>query len=241
MTGKEQNDRIDHYLLNKMDDNEREAFENDLNSDPELRRLTRNRQVIIMGIKAGFNSELKEKLKAEDTRRKNAFPEKRIQYLSAIAAIVIIGLFSQVFLSRIKNDPARIYSEYYRTYPNVSIPISRSEENSENPYYLYETGDFRGALSEFKSLIEAEPGNETVLFYAAITCMELLDFDNAIKYLEIVAGEDQNRFTRPSYWYLSLAYINSENIEEASAWLEKLAEGDDIYSNDAKKILKRIN
>ena len=98
MINKEQNDRIEQYLLKNMKDNEREAFEDELNSDPDLKKITEKKQLIIRGIKAGFNAELKLKLKREDQRLKRMVKTRRIKYISGIAAILIIGIFSTFFL-----------------------------------------------------------------------------------------------------------------------------------------------
>ncbi len=241
MINKEQNDRIEQYLLKNMKDSEREAFEDELNSDPYLKKITEKKQLIIRGIKAGFNAELKLKLKREDQRLKRMVKTRRIKYISGIAAILIIGVFSTFFLNSVKQDPIKIYEKYYQTYPNISIPLSRSDENTDNPYYLYETGNYKAALTGFKALINDKPGDEAALFYAAVIYMELADFENAIEYLKRVTAENPNRFTRPANWYLSLAYIHSDNIEIAVKYLDELAKGDDIYGKNSKKILNKLN
>ncbi|TFH33794.1 MAG: hypothetical protein E4G95_09220, partial [Bacteroidia bacterium] len=238
MTDKEQQDRIEQYLRNTMGDDEREEFETELKSDPYLKKLTESKQILIRGIKTGFNSELKSKLKEEDRGRTQILKTRRIQLFSGIAAVIIIGLFSQVFLSRVKQDSGRIYSEYYKPYPNINIPISRSEENGDSPYYQYETGNFREALSGFITLIKENPADDAAVFYAGIANMELLDFEEAIIYLKRVTLDDQGIFTRPALWYLSLAYIYSDNYELAFDYLDKLAEGDDNYAINSKRILK---
>ncbi len=241
MTNKEQNDRIEQYLLKNMKDNEREAFEDELNSDPDLKKITEKKQLIIRGIKAGFNAELKLKLKREDQQLKRMVKTRRIKYISGIAAVLIIGVFSTFFLNSVKQDPIKIYEKYYHAYPNISIPLSRSDKNTDNPYYFYETGNFQAALTGLKALIDDKPGDEAALFYAAIIYMELADFENAIEYLKRVTSDNPNRFTRPANWYLSLAYIHSDNLETAAKYLDKLAGKNDVYGKNSKKILKKLN
>ncbi len=241
MTNKEQNDRIEKYLLNTMEDKERIAFEADLESDAGLQELLEHKKILISGIRAGFNNEFKSKLKSDDQWRKQRLRTRRIQYISGIAAVVIIGLFSQFFLSFIKHDSSRIYSEYYKPYPNITIPISRSEENGDSPFYQFETANFKQALVGFDLILNEKPDNDAALFYAGIASMELLEFEEAIKFLQRVGMDKLGLFTRPAIWYLSLAYINSDNYEMAADYLNKLVAGDDIYSTNSKKILKRIN
>ncbi len=241
MTNKEQNDRIEQYLLKNMKDNAREAFEYELNSDLDLKKLTEKKRLLIRGITAGFNAELKLKLKKEDKRLKRMVKTRRIKFISGIAAVLVIGVFSTFFLNSLKQDPIKIYEKHYQAYPNISIPLSRSNENTDNPYYLYEKGDFQAALTGLNALIDDKPGDEAALFYAAIIYMELADFENAIEYLIRVTGENSNRFTRPANWYLSLAYIHSDKLEIAAKYLDKLAGENDVYGKNSKKILKKLN
>ena len=241
MTNKEENERIDKYLLNKLEDLERKAFEADLKSDASLKELTEQRKVLISGIRSGFSTELKARLQRDDLRNKQLLRTRRIQYISGIAAVIIIGLFSQVYLSRIKNDSTRIYSEYYKTYPNISSPISRSIENDDSPFYHYETANFEQALVGFNLKLNKTPDNDTVLFYAGISSMELVKYNEAINYFKRVGDIDQSIFTRPANWYLSLAYINLNNYEMAAEYLNNLVAGNDIYATNSEKILKRIN
>lgn len=240
MTNKEQNDRIEQYLLKNMKDSEREALEDELNSDPELKKLTEEKQVFIRGIKAGFNAELKLKLQREDKRLNRRVKTRRLRYISGIAAILVIGIFSTVFLNTVKQDPIKIYDKYYQAYPNITMPLSRSGENTVNPYYLYETGNLQAALTGFKVLIKDNPDDVAALFYTGVIYMELADFDKAIEYLKRVIAEDSNKFTQPANWYISLAYIHSNNLETAVKYLDQLAKGDDIYGKNSKKILKKL-
>ena len=62
MANIELDERIEQYLLNNMGDIERQAFEDELNSDPELKKLIEKKQLLINGIRSGFNSEFKSKL-----------------------------------------------------------------------------------------------------------------------------------------------------------------------------------
>lgn len=241
MTNKEQNDRIEQYLLNSMKDNEREAFEYEMNSDPDLKNLTEKKRLIIRGIKAGFNSELKSKLKKEDRRLNRMVKTRRIKFISGIAAILVIGVFSTFFLRSMNQDPIKIYKKHYQAYPNITNPLSRSNENTDNPYYLYENGNYKAALTGLNALIDNNPADDEALFYTSIIYMELGDFKNAIEYLKIVISENSIKFSRPANWYISLAYIHTGNLEIASKHLGKLAKGNDIYGKSSEKILKKLN
>ncbi len=208
MANIELDERIEQYLLNNMGDIERQAFEDELNSDPELKKLFEKKQLLINGIRAGFNSEFKSKLKIEDQRRKHMVKIRRIRFISGIAAILVIGIFSTFFLNSINQNPIKIYEEYYQPYPNISTPLSRSDENGNSPYYQYEKGDFQTALIGFQALIKDNSDDESALFYAALSYMELSEFNNAIEYLKKVTTKNQSKFTQPATWYLSLAYIH---------------------------------
>lgn len=236
-----QDNRIDRYLSDKMEVSEKNTFENDLISDQELKKQTDRRRILISGIKTGFKSEFKEKLISEDKQLNKNGRSVLIKYVSGIAAALIIGFLSYILLVNKKADTANLYAEYYRPYPNIETPLSRSEDTNINPYYLYESGNYRDAIKEFGTIIkDNSKDNQSALFYTGISYMELFEFNKAIECLKVMANNDTSRFSRPALWYISLAYIYIDNTEMATEYLQQLESEDDLYGRNSKKILKKF-
>lgn len=237
----DQQEKADHYILNKMTASEKEAFEAQLITDPELKILIKERQLLIRGINAGFNKEFKEKLKNKDLNLNRISRIRKIQYFSGIAAAVVTGLVLFVLLSSIKPDLVEVYAEYYKPYPNINTPLSRSQDNTTNPFYLYETGNYKEAQQEFNIILKSQPDNEAALFYSGIICMEMNDFQNAINLLQKLDDNKNNKFYRPSKWYLALCFIHMEDKEKAVEYLHMLREENDLYRKNAEEIVKKLN
>ncbi|MDX2430318.1 MAG: tetratricopeptide repeat protein [Bacteroides sp.] len=201
---------------------------------------TEQEELLISGIKKGFNAELKQQLRDEDQRMNRSIGIRRLRYLSGIAAVVMIGLISFIFINRISPDPLKLYAEYYQPYPNINKPLTRLEDKSDDPYFLYETGKYRDAITGFKTLLEANPDDEAALFYTGIIQMELQDFEQAAVQFEQLLAQQPGTYSRPALWYISLSYLQLEQTEKAIEFLRELADEEDLYSRNSGKILEKL-
>lgn len=240
MTNKELSDRIERYLLNQMNNNEQKQFQLELERNPDLKKITEKKAILISGIKAGFENQLKEKLKREDQYLNGRKRNRRFIFIPGIAAAIFIAFAAYFFINKMRHDPVRLYAEYYQSYPNVNQPLTRDLDQNENPFFLYEKGEYRKALDRFNSRLEAFPGDEAAIFYSGIIYMELKDFKEAIEYFKNVTDLGQTRFSRPAQWYMALSYIALGNSEMALENLREIAKKDDRYGTDAEKILERL-
>jgi tetratricopeptide (TPR) repeat protein len=240
MTKKELSDRIEDYLLNRMSDSEQAQFESELDSNPELKIITEKKAILISGIKTGFDNELKEKLKREDQHIGDTKGKRKLSFIPGIAAALFIAFASFFFINKMRHDPSRLYAEYFHSYPNINQPLTRDTEQNENPFFLYEKGEYREALVRFNDRLKAFPEDDAAIFYSGIINMEMKDFEKAIENFKTVTEIDQSRFTRPARWYMALSYIAIGNTEMASGSLRELTREDDRFGTDAEKILQRL-
>ena len=202
---------------------------------------TEQEELLVSGIKKGFNAELKQKLQEEDQQMNRSAGIRRLRYLSGVAAVLMIGLISSIFISRISPNPLKLYAEYYQPYPNISKPLTRLEDKSDDPYFLYETREYRKAIAGFKNLLEENPINEAAHFYTGIIHMELLDFEKATEEFEILLTQQPGTYSRPALWYISLSFLKLEETEKAAEYLHKLTGETDLYGRNSEKILKKLH
>ncbi len=201
---------------------------------------TEQEELLIRGIQKGFNAELKQHLQDEDQRMNRASSIRRLRYLSGIAAVLMIGLISYIFINRISPDPLKLYAEYYQPYPNINKPLTRLEDKSDDPYFLYETEKYQDAITGFKTLLEEDPADEAALFYTGIIHMELQDFEKAAEEFEKLLAQLPGPYSRPALWYISLSYLQLEQAEKATEYLRKLTDEQDPYGRNSGKLLKKL-
>jgi tetratricopeptide (TPR) repeat protein len=240
---RDQLDDIEKYLMDKLTGSERKTFEKKMKDDPSLQDRVDHYRSLLEGIELGFNRELKsllqeEEIRIRDLKSKEKSKTRRLYYTLGIAASITL-LIIMVFTTKDQlPDNETLFITYYQPYPNIESPVSRSENNKENPYAFYENENYSEALDLFAQLNDKNPSDPAPVFYSGICNLELNNTERAISFFKSIQKYNDNKYTRPANWYLALSYVKNNNKRDALAILEMLADGDDIYSNKSQELLK---
>ena len=154
--------------------------------------------------------------------------------MAAAVALLIIAFFT---LRDDSLNPEELYAQYYKVYPNIESPVSRSESSEKNPFAYYEAGDYNTALANFTEMQTSDPENQALLFYSAMCQLELGQPENAIELFDQMLSKQSEKYTRPAMWYQSLAYLKLENVKNAINLLEQLTQEEDVYATKANELL----
>ncbi|MGK7397261.1 MAG: tetratricopeptide repeat protein [Candidatus Cyclobacteriaceae bacterium M3_2C_046] len=243
-------DKIERYLNGEMDRSEKETFEAALQNDKSLAESVTLHQETMHGINQFFAHQLKQSLqKAEkdladqpDDQRLGG-RGKKMYWWMGLAASLLVGIVL-IFLFNQKPVHQEIFATYYRPYLNLVSPLERSGESAEefnqDPFKLYESGDFEQAIDLFEKLKnEGTVGNEH-LFYLGLSYLETDQVDEAVENLLLVAQRNEGFLANPSQWYLALAYVKAEQLQAAQEAFEELAGYSNEYQDQAKEILERL-
>lgn len=242
MKTEEQKERIENFILGKLDDKEMMQVNKELLENPELQTMFKEKEILIHGIRKGFDMDMKQLLKSEESliRRKKRTRKINYSYIAGIAASILLIVASFIFFSNRQPDLQKLYADFYAPYPNVVSPISRDNGITYTAYNYYENGNYTQALEGFMEMQDTDPENTAVIFYTGLTQLALMDNREAIKSFGIVSKMKDERFERPALWYTALAWISLENTAKAREVLIGLKSGDDKYAKDAKALLKKI-
>jgi tetratricopeptide (TPR) repeat protein len=238
-------EHIEKYLLGKLSDSERETFEMRMREDKKFSRMVENHRSLLRGIEIGFNKEIKNMLKDEESAHAGSLSSRKtkfysIRMITGVAAAILIVLILAYFLRPQKTTPTEIFADYYSVYPNIEIPISRSEEIGTIAYSAYEKGKYSSALNEFLEIKKENPDNPAPYFYAGICQIELNRPEEAIRLFREVQDLDTSKYTIPSMWYEALSYLKTGNQEEAAHLLTALSTKDSSYAQKAQEIIKTL-
>lgn len=238
----EQKERIEKYILGKLDEKEMRQVDEELLENTTLQIIFKEKVVLIHGIRKGFDLEMKKTLKNEELiiRKKKRINKIRYSYISGIAASILLIVASVIILNNREPDLQKLYSNYFAPYPNVENPISRDKEIEYTAFNYYEKGDYTKALEGFMEMQDMNPDNTAVIFYTGVTQLALSKNIEAIKSFSVLSKIKDERFERPALWYTALAWISLENASKAREVLVQLNSGDDKYSKNAKSLLKKI-
>lgn len=238
-------DHIEKYLRGELTEEEISDFEALMENDAALKEQVAQHRQLLKGLEIGFNTELKELLIEEESKIKNTPIQKpsRIKSLyplmgiAAAVALLIIAFFS---LRDDAFNPEELYAQYYKVYPNVEAPVSRSESNKKNPFAFYEAGDYATALANFTEMQASDPKNPALLFYSGMCQLELGQPESAVEFFNQVSNLSSKKYARPAFWYESLAYLKLGKIKNAKNLLEQLSQGEDVYAARANELLDKL-
>src|SRR5690606_21652945 len=120
-------EKIESYLLNRMDEEERIVFENQMTLDTELYYEVQLQKELIDAIQLGALRESLEEIKYQENKRgEESIDTQPNRYWYAMAASVLALVAITVWMFN-KTDPQeKIFAEYAEYDPGLPIPMSTS-------------------------------------------------------------------------------------------------------------------
>jgi hypothetical protein len=168
------------------------------------------------------------------------FPKRNIAWISAAALVIIFLGFYFITKSFRQTSYEQLFSEYFSPYQNLLTMKGDSANNGSDAMYFYDMKMWDSANIYFYKA-KAKGMDETALnFYHANALLAQHNAKEAILYFELVINGDDERFRTQAKWYLALAYLQINHIEESRKLLTQLLAITDVYSEKAKELLERI-
>lgn len=237
-------DLINGYLEGSLSERELAEFDRLRRSDPDFAAdLT-------------FETELRAALrKKERVALKNEFREAREAptgdskvvpmrpWLIAASVALLLGLGAWLlFLANPGPSPQTLYVENFVPYENVVHPIERGnslQDIQTRAFTAYESRDYKTALTLFETLID-QKHEPYIEFYTAIVHMQLANPEVAIPYLKNYIAKGGQLRDR-ALWYLALAHLNMEEIDESKERLRELIALDSYHQEAASDLLEALD
>jgi hypothetical protein len=240
-------ERIEKYLKQQMDANERQTFEQEMASDVSLAEEVASfqdvQQIVEVAGDAAFFNKL-QSIEDELTGNKSTTtirPFWQRPMMLGIAAAVIIILAGIWIFQPAADAPADLFAENFQAYPPPARLRGATSQDQiwSNARDAYVQADYAQAAQQFEFLLAQDSTAQPAYllhFYAGISqlAQPSLEAEKAISHLEIVARTDSD-YVQPAQWYLALAYLQNKELQKAKALLEELAKGN--YRKEAVDLL----
>lgn len=230
-------------LQGELSETEREQAIKAINNDERLKKDFAIYKGIYYYYKDKRKSILKQSLIELEQKSSNNNSKKglilSIQKIAIIAACLcgVIFLGNLVFNSNHTNK--ELYSQYFEVYPNVHNPTLRSHQSNTTSIdsqimNLYEREEYGKSITLYNSYYTGEEQN-SIQFYMGISYMKINNLEKAKSIF--MAIPKNSKYYEKSKWYLSLCYLNENNIIEFTKIANTL-----IYKKDiADEIVKSLN
>ncbi len=246
--------RIEQYLLGQLDENDKAAFEKEMENDSSLKEEVRTHAGVLQGLdeiraeklKSHFQ-ELESNLPKEESNEEKVVemqPSKGLGSIWKVAAAIVLLAIPTYLILNSGPTADELYNQYYQSYPNVITSTERSQE--ENPpeqneaLAYYESGNFEAAIEAFQAELEELPEAADMQFYLGVSQMETNRLEHAIESLTAVVESNNTQFRDQALWYLALAKMKNGNEVEAEGLLKHIITKENSYSTRAEEILEQL-
>ena len=249
-------DLFDGYYAGSLNEQEQRDLENRLETDLNIQTAYKEYRDLRSGIDYSIMKSLKEELKELDTtlpeltgsdtdpvEMKPVVNPNRF-LLMKVAAIVLLVVVSTVVLFQWEqpSEPQHLYVEHFQPFENQFVSAKRGDNVSADPlvkaFQAYDNQDWEGAIEGFEKIL-ANKEDLMVLFYLGNARLARNDSKEAITIFERFLKISKDSLT-DAKWYLALAFLKENRVEEARATLQELIE-DQQYGADAKTILSKLD
>lgn len=241
-------DQIQNYLAKKLDSKNRQEVENHL-LDCELCAAA------VEGFAESYDFETDKELEQlasqfSTTEATREAPVKTlpnhyrwINRIAAAAVILILPLAGWMYWNAQAKE--RLFSQYFQSYESDYLSLRGEGAETPNPMLqkameIYQQKEYLESIPLFDSYLEQVPENTIAAFHAGMASLEAGQTSKAIQYFEIVRLNDPSYYEDAS-WYLALAYLDMDRVEEANGVLEDLATREDgFYFTKVKALQKSL-
>ncbi len=161
-----------------------------------------------------------------------------IATLAAIAAILVIT-FTVFLKSPIDNN--KLYAENIAL-NELTSSLTRGNENSDDlleAEVLFKKGKYQECLTFFNKVRIKEKNNSSVYIYEAIAYIELKRYKEGEVTLDKLINSDLIDAEK-GYWYKSLLYLKSDQIEKAKKSLKTIIDNSYFKKEKAKGLLGEL-
>lgn len=258
----EYDERIDRYLRNLMTDEERVAFEQDVEQDQELRERLVATSLLVQGIaEEGMRREGQAHLDAIKQMDEKAFQSacqgdrtqsKRaiiLKWIPRVAAIVVLAIGLYPILVPSKNDQSSEMAEV--ACEKIDEPVMKKQPakptlvslaNNYNKPFANEPDEFIAIRNQIQSGDSKEALMAVVYDIDKIEAPEYVEGAMGAENAEVIK-EMQQLHTDCTRWYKALAYLKANDKNSAIRELEELKELGtvDELVNRATKLLKELS
>lgn len=225
----EQLEKVERFLNNSMETNERVDFEKRMEQDSDFKLLVEDIKQMLFGIEsAALKNKLDDfhddiipvrNLSLEENSSKRSL-SSRIFTLS-IAASVILALGIFLFMDQ-DSSSEKLFAKHFT--PDPGLPTNMSTSNDFNFYDAmvdYKRAEYTSAIRKWELLHVQKQNNDTLNFYLGVSYLAEGNTVKASQYLEEAVKTSNSIFIADAYYYAALAEIKKENTKKARELLIK--------------------
>jgi tetratricopeptide (TPR) repeat protein len=237
---------IESYLAGEMDEGQKMKFEASMLDDQKLlsdiRLLEETNEAILDDEVYEFRESIKNVINELSPQHSKTIEISRKFFKYPLVASIIVLILISLWQVITNVSPEKVYYKFYKPYETdlSTRSVSPSEDKANVAYLLYQKGEYEASYEILNNYLSKNTDDQTARFFQGMNSMELGKNDRAISELKEVEKDYTTPYAIHARWYLSLAYLKINDVDEAKKYLNRIIEDDVFYAEQAKKILKKI-
>jgi tetratricopeptide (TPR) repeat protein len=242
---KNRTELIEKYIDNELNSDERKYVEQLIADDEDFAKefqLRLNINHAIMENDIVLLRKNLEEICRNSTQDKGAIIRrlyKRKWHLVAASATILVVIGSFLLSDINTNSTESLFQNNYTF--EVCIEVERG--NSSTIDKNIKTALLHYNNSEFKEAIAILKDNQKDIiskFYLGLSYIETKKYNKAIICFQDVLDDNSNLFLEQSKWYKGLCYLKLDKKKEAKNIFQEIVKNDDLFKNQASKILDSL-
>lgn len=232
---------IDKFFEGSLSETELIEFNQLMISDSNFAQEVEFRKNLQAAIHLNERDALKTKLQKFEQQQAKvvAMPKKNYWFVAAAFILIIAGTIWILFQ---KPDAQELYAVYYQPYPNVVVPVTRSNNTQDSAtqyaFVLYESGNYNDAALVFEKIYTSSK-IDFALLYWGICNLQMEKTNNAITLLK-EAASNNNDYTVIAKWYLAMAYLKNDEPLLALPLVQEVANANHTLQPIADKLYQKL-
>lgn len=231
---KETSELIDAYLLGRLDKAQQEHFNQRVHTDPHFAKMVAEQKILARSVEEHNLREVLDNYHAEIVEEPRN--QWRVPALFALAAsiLILIGVSTwAIFYTG--NSAQKVFTENFK--PDPGLPTKMGTVSQYEFYYgmvSYKRKEYNEAIARWEPLYAAHPQNDTLIYFLGVANLANGNARQAKNYLKSAFEKTSSVFYEDIRYYLALAYLRENKIEEAEKTLSAST------SPAGKKLLEQI-
>lgn len=237
-------DKIERYLLDQMDLNEKAEFENELENNPLLKEQLELEEAIVTQIRNRAFVDQQISAAKKEMQKGKTIRLTLYTVVSLAAMLVLVFVVHGVWQGQQYNQ---LYASNFVTYTNDYLQtdgVTRGETTIDSLQVLamttYENQNFTEAETQLDQIL-AKNENPELRFYLAVSQLQNGKTELAQQTLETLYVQTPDyRYYEQTRWYLALVHLKLHHKTEAKKYLDELVKLEGVYWDKAKELLKKL-
>ena len=241
-------DMISRYLDGELNEDERKAFEVQIQLDADLKNEVELTKDVIETLKIKLHpgesesalrntlQEVSDDYFSKNSRRIKIIPFRRYRWIAAAAAVLIFTLMLTVWSPWQKED---LYNQYASIQmPGIAERGTATDSLLKMAVENFNNKKFGEAIPAFETILKESSQNTFVQYYYAIALLQNDQTKRSRDQLtELYNGT--SLFKYDAAFYLALSYLKEKDKTACKDWLNKIPSDAGVYDK-AQELLKKL-